>query len=347
VTVPAARSSPPLLSIVIPVLNASRDLPTCLAAIARQSTADHLYEVIAVDGGSTDETRKIAEQAGARVVDNPLRLAEPGVAIGIQSSRGELVTIIAADNWMRGTDFIERMIEPFAEKDIMAAFPRVVGRSDDGIANKYVARYADPFTHFVYGTRGSSFDAMLERSSRSGGQRYGKVMSSIGRHPLLAVAQGCTVRRSVYDESPSMADDVLPIVGIIEARGALALVGGAELEHHHVAGLGSFYRKYRYRVRSGLQGQQGFLRRRSALSSGRRFRTWLWLPYSATLVPPLIHGLVMSIRRRDPVLLYHPILNAIVFAAVCREVFSRGGEAVAARVTAARRSAVRKLSLKP
>lgn len=337
----------PLLSIVIPVLNASRDLPTCLAAIARQSVGNQLYEVIAVDGGSTDETRKIAASAGARVVDNPLRMAEPGVALGIQSARGELVTVMAADNWMRGTDFIERMIEPFGEADVMAAFPRVVSTNDDSIATRYVNRYADPFTHFVYGTRGSSFDAMLEGSVGSGGRRYVKVASSVGRHPLLAVAQGCTVRRSVYGESPSTADDVLPIVGIIESQGMLALVEGAELEHHHVAGLGSFYRKYRYRVRSGLQGQQGFLRRRSALSFGRRVRTWMWLPYSVTLVPPVIHGLVMSIRRRDPVLLYHPILNTIVFAAVCREVAGVGGRALASGAIAARRSATRNLSLKP
>ena len=344
---PISGASAPLLSIVIPVLNASRDLPVCLAAIARQEVSEHRYEVVVVDGVSTDETRKIATDGGARVVENPLRLAEPGVALGIQSARGQLAMVIAADNWMRGSDFVKRMIEPFADMEIMAAFPRVVSSRDAGIANDYVARYADPFTHFVYGTSGSSFDALVERFATSNNAGYARVPSSIARYPLLAVAQGCTIRRAVYRESPSTADDVLPIVSIMESHGALALVKGAELEHNHVTGLRNFYRKYRYRVRTGLSGERGFLRRRSSLSLPRRLRSWMWLPYSATLVPPAVHGIAMSLKRRDPVLLFHPVLNTIVFAAVVREVTGRGFEVAASGVAAVRKTAARKLSLKP
>jgi hypothetical protein len=56
----------------------------------------------------------------------------------------------------------------------------------------------------------------------------------------------------------------------------------------------------------------------------------MWLPYSATLIPPLVHGVAMSVRRRDPLLLYHPVLNTVLLAAVCREVAAQGLEGVAA-----------------
>jgi glycosyltransferase involved in cell wall biosynthesis len=317
-----------MLSIVIPVLNAARDLHPCLAAIEKQSMDRSRFEVIASDGGSTDDTRSIASNAGARVVENPYREAEPGVAIGIQQARGEFITVLAADNWMRGNDFIQRMLQPFEDPEIMAAFPRVVSTNVDGLTNRYVNAFSDPFTHFVYGSARTAFDVMLEHASTVPGRGYARLAASVKYHPLLAVAQGCTLRRRVFQRPPELADDVMTIVDIVRSGGKLALVPGAEIEHHHVAGLRSFYRKYRYRVGIALGPRQGFLRRRSSLSRGGRLKAWLWLPYSATLIPPVVHGLFMSVRRRDPVLLYHPVLNSVLLAAVCREAAARGRQTV-------------------
>src|SRR5205823_2921771 len=81
----ASRAS---LSVVIPVLNAERDLPGCLESIVKQQVHSVDYEIVVADGGSTDSTRRIAADGGARIVDNPYRLAEPGVAVGIKAACG-------------------------------------------------------------------------------------------------------------------------------------------------------------------------------------------------------------------------------------------------------------------
>ena len=51
------------VSVVIPVRNEERNLPRCLAALAR------FAEAIVVDSGSTDGTREIALRAGARLIE--------------------------------------------------------------------------------------------------------------------------------------------------------------------------------------------------------------------------------------------------------------------------------------
>ena len=51
------------VSVVIPVRNEERNLPRCLAALAR------FAEAIVVDSGSTDATREIALRAGARLIE--------------------------------------------------------------------------------------------------------------------------------------------------------------------------------------------------------------------------------------------------------------------------------------
>lgn len=316
----------PALSIVIPALNAARDLPACLERIRAQSMPRQSYEILVLDGGSTDPTRAIATAAGARVLDNPLRRAEPGVALGITQARGSLAMVLAADNWIRGDGFLERMASPFRDPAVAVAFPRVVSTDADSLVNRYINRYSDPFSHFVYGSSGTSMEVMVRRLAAPappgapGSPGYVLLPASPRAHPLLAMAQGCTIRRERgLGADPARADDVLPIIDLITAGGRIALVPGAELEHHHVTGLASFYRKYRGRVRTSLGGEQGFLRRRGHLSGVRRVRAWAWPAYAATIVLPTLHGAAMSIRERDPLLLYHPVVTTVLLAAILPE----------------------------
>ena len=57
------------ISVVIPTLNAAGELPETLGRLALG--LDVVREVIVSDGGSTDATRAIAEEAGAAVVEGP------------------------------------------------------------------------------------------------------------------------------------------------------------------------------------------------------------------------------------------------------------------------------------
>jgi glycosyltransferase involved in cell wall biosynthesis len=65
-TVTDDLDSVPDVSVVVPAYNASRTLPTCLAAL--QASAGPTREVIVVDDCSTDDSAAIAAQHGARVV---------------------------------------------------------------------------------------------------------------------------------------------------------------------------------------------------------------------------------------------------------------------------------------
>jgi glycosyltransferase involved in cell wall biosynthesis len=308
--VTASPKSAPRVSIVIPVLNAERDLPACLESIRAQEEPPGGYEIVVSDGGSTDSTRSIARTAGARVVDNPHRKSEPGVAVGMKTAKGQLITVMAADNRMRGRDFIVRMVAQFDDRNVAAAFPRVVSTPEDNLVNRYINRYSDPFNHFVYGSINTSIDLMLRRGLRI-------LAPTVESHPLLSVAQGCTVRaHSVYRGAPDHADDVVAIIELIGAGGKLALVADAEIEHHPTSGLRSLYRKYRLRTKEAFNGQQGYLRRQARMRTSRRIRRWLWIPYSCSLVAPAMHGAVMAIRHRDPILLFHAIVNTVLFGAV-------------------------------
>ena len=61
-----------MLSIIIPTLNAAASLETTLKSLkASRTTGDLISQTIISDGGSTDDTRDIAAQNGATVINSP------------------------------------------------------------------------------------------------------------------------------------------------------------------------------------------------------------------------------------------------------------------------------------
>src|SRR5947209_2189257 len=110
------------VSVVIPCLNEEETLAQCIEKAARALEENQIEgEIIMADNGSTDSSRTIAENCGARVV----LVNEPGYGNalmgGIAAARGRFVIIDDAD---AGYDFVE--IPKFVEK-LRAGFDLVQG----------------------------------------------------------------------------------------------------------------------------------------------------------------------------------------------------------------------------
>jgi glycosyltransferase involved in cell wall biosynthesis len=101
----------PRISVVMPVYNAERLLGECLAAVNASTFRD--YEIVVVDDSSTDGSREIAAEHGARVVPSGGRLG-PGRARnkGVEHARGDFVFFIDSDVVIR-PETLGRLVAAF------------------------------------------------------------------------------------------------------------------------------------------------------------------------------------------------------------------------------------------
>lgn len=56
------------ISIIMPTFNAERTLEKSLTSIVNQTLPRECIEILVIDGGSTDQTVKIAERFGAKIL---------------------------------------------------------------------------------------------------------------------------------------------------------------------------------------------------------------------------------------------------------------------------------------
>lgn len=101
-----------LVSIIIPVHNTAKYLTTCLNSVLTQTYHD--IEVILVDDGSYDESKKICKSyqnndSRVKVVSIPYLGVSVARNIGLDISNGKYITFIDSDDFV-ATNYIERLL---------------------------------------------------------------------------------------------------------------------------------------------------------------------------------------------------------------------------------------------
>jgi hypothetical protein len=243
-------------------------------------------------------------------VHNKKRLAEPGVALGCTMAKNDLVTVLAADETLEGTDWIEKMAKPFAaSKEIVAAFPNNLLNKSDNIFNRYYNLVGTPFNFFVFGNSSNRRRMVQNHACKFKTKDFIVPDFSIREHPLIALATGFTFRRSFKRPPGTEYDDVLPVVKMIESGKQIAFVESAAVHHMITTGFRDTLKKYRNRIRNYVLRKDNEFREKFSYFSGKRkLKMLLFFPYSISFVFPFIDSLRGIAKDRDSAWLLHPIM---------------------------------------
>src|SRR5258708_15960773 len=125
------------MSVILPVMNEAENLqvliPRLIALLDRERIT---HEIIVIDGPSTDGTREVARELGARVVEERKRGYAGALTTGIAEARGDYVLTLDADQ-SHDPDFVVKMWRARTRADIVVASRYVLG---GGASSDFIRR---------------------------------------------------------------------------------------------------------------------------------------------------------------------------------------------------------------
>lgn len=144
----------PLLSVVVPVHNASKTLNRCVSSILDQTLNE--LEIILVDDGSTDEGGVLCDELGKeneRIIvkhqDNQGPLAAR--VTGSKLATGKYISFVDSDDWIENNMF-QDLCKEMADTDMLAA--GVIRHAADGRVQDYLF---NPYPDGIYSMKDKDF----------------------------------------------------------------------------------------------------------------------------------------------------------------------------------------------
>src|SRR5437588_1444249 len=107
----AGVQSSPFISVIVPVRNEGAHLADTLEQVLQQEYDPKCFEVVVVDGESTDGTRAIVRafqgsHANVRLYRNPRQLSSAARNIGVCQARGDLLVIIDGHCYLQSQSYL-------------------------------------------------------------------------------------------------------------------------------------------------------------------------------------------------------------------------------------------------
>jgi glycosyltransferase involved in cell wall biosynthesis len=303
------------ISFILGILNAERTLRECLNGILMQDYLKSNYEIIIVDGGSSDKTLEIIKEYKQKnkniiLLHNPKKLSE-GIGmskdIGIKHSRAEFVVLLDHDNIILDRNWLNKMLFPFfKDKQIVASQSLLKFKNDSPIFLKYLNRIGieDPF----------AIPYSLVSQVSLNPKRFEKVEENYYVHTLnsqmvlFAGANGCIFRRSLFNKI-NYSRDVDLFAEMAEYKMKIAIPINAYLFHDTSSGIYSLLKKkaiycFRFLNKDSMTKKFNWIRP----GSKGRLAFIGHVLYSLSIILPLFYSFRRFIKEKEFFWFIHPFL---------------------------------------
>ncbi len=294
-----------------------------LESIRKQNFDQNSIEILVLDGGSSDKTAEIAKEFGCVVMKNERKLPEYAKHIGILSAKGRYIIFLDSDEVFTNMDAIGDRVDIFQKDEAKIIFTGgYIKPKGAHYINDYINHFSDPFSFFMYGTS-SGFQYYLKSMlaayrHHSIREKYAVLfLDENSRLPLADLCAGNAIDVNYVKKLlGEKINDVRMLTQIIyitlKKDRRIFVLKDDFIVHHSSDSFRKYLNKIKWRVISNMFHSDeiaGFAKREMHDSPQIRFKKYLFMPYSLTIVLPLIYGVYLTVRRKSLVCLLHPFLT--------------------------------------
>lgn len=136
------RNDLPFVSVIIPVLNEEKHVGECLRSFLQQDYPADRFELLFVDGGSSDSCWDIVSgfirhypHYNMRLLRNPRRITPCAMNIGIKNAKGSVIMLFNAHSFA-APDFIRMSVRYLFEKDVVCVGGTYGNRKSSSLLEK-------------------------------------------------------------------------------------------------------------------------------------------------------------------------------------------------------------------
>ena len=126
-----------MISVIIPAYNEEATIQRCLSALSNQTVPRSTYELIVVDGNSSDRTREIAAEYADLVFIQESERVAGARNDGFARAKYDIVATTDADS-IAAPDWIEQILFSFADPRVVLVFGPVTAIEDTKKNRRYV-----------------------------------------------------------------------------------------------------------------------------------------------------------------------------------------------------------------
>ncbi len=140
-----------MISVIVPSFNEEENIAQCLVSLSHQTVSKNEYEIIVVDGGSTDKTCEIARKYADKVFIQKSKKVGGARNDGVIAAKGDIIASTDAD-CILPPDWIDRIRKDFANPAIVQVYGTVYP-IEDSIGNHFSLLLANTFSRIGFYSR--------------------------------------------------------------------------------------------------------------------------------------------------------------------------------------------------
>lgn len=307
----------PFVSIVITTLNEEKNIASCLDSIFRQDYPKNKFEVIMVDNGSEDKTRRIAKKFNVKIITNKIRDTQVSKRIGLEKSKGELWMWFDADMRMVKRSWLKSMVKPLVEReDIVASLAGYKIKGDESPLTKFLtlesktpfgfSSQLDPIYQF--------FTTPLQKTVVE--KRKGYFVCEYQKDKIPAQGLGVFRKKVIkkvlrYQGNKYMDLDTIAHL-VNEGYTAFAYVPNG-VYHYFMPNLRTLLSKRLRNIKKNYLGQE-FERSYTWFNlrnSRDLLKVFFWVLYVHLIVPELVRGVYKALKYETWVGIYQPVVSLL------------------------------------
>ena len=311
------------ISVIIATFNSAKLLPKVLKSLYYQNIDKKRYEVIFVDGGSTDGTLTLARRSGIEVIHNPRTEPVYGKYLGYTKAKGKYILYLDHDEVLESSSSLVKKYTVFKENSEVKA---VIGAGyknppNYSFINEYINEFGDPFSFYIY-RLSKNADYFLTEMKR----RYSVLkdtdeytlfrLYTAERMSIIELCAGGSMFDAAYMKSefpdtlknPALIPHFFYLMNTKKI--IIAVTKNDALIHYSSDTFRKYLNKIKWRVKNNIfhvktMGKAGFSGRLIYQSSKDKYRSYLYPLYVFSLLFPLMDSFYLVITRRKLLYMMH------------------------------------------